>query len=237
MRVIRLTGLVLALVCFRLPAPAQLYSPPAGGPLSAFEYQQGTYTTTGGHNHSAVLKLQFRTEPGRSGGDDERFATLVVQTPNGPVRPDSAASFSFDQRRFVNLSQLTPDRSLRDDLKAEFVEVFQDTGRIELYGYYPNNFRLFGLGNHYVLASYTPGVIREDDLVRSFIWRRRGTPGFDVLVKLPPRGYNPDFERQLRGLFADRPDILKYVDSHDIRGKDLPAVVKAYNSGLPIRFE
>ena len=258
---IRRTGAVLVLVSLRLSATAQsdvvpaggraptpayqvgvrlgvIAQPdpaPAGGPLSAFEYHDGTFTTSRGRVQPAALKLQFRSDPHAVG--TPRIATLVVQTPSGAVRPDSVVSFRFDQRQFVNLTTLTADRGLHAELQTEYVEVFQDSGRIELYGYYPNRFQLFGVGNHYVLASYTPGVMHEEDLVRAYIWRRRGAPSFEVMTKVPPRGYGPHFERQIRSLFADRPDMLPFIDAHNIRRNDLPAAVKAYNAGRPIRFE
>ena len=161
-------------------------------------------------------------------------ATMVVKSRNGPVKLDSVVGFTFDKRRFIHLGQLLPGPalvSLRGQLETEFVEVFVDTGRIQLYGYYPTH------GNRFALASSLPGVIHENDLVRSFIWRRRGAGGFEVMVHVPPRGFSEDFERQLRSLFSDRPDIVKYIDSHDVRREDLPATVRAYNSGVPFRFE
>ena len=230
--------------------------PAVASPLSAYEYHEGTFKTSNGRVSLATLKLVIRaharpvdlsrygsssqpqasTLPSSHTGlsvpsEDRHYATLVIQTPQGAVRPDSVVEFAFDRRRFVYLGQLTRDGSLRDEINTDFVEVFQDTGRIELYGYYPTR------SNRFVLTSLTPGMIHEDDLVRSFIWRRRGTPGFEILAHVPPRGFNEQFERQLRSLFADRADILKYLNSHDLHREDLPAAVRAYNSGLPFRFE
>ena len=223
-------ALTLALCGARLSAVAQLYSPLDTGPLSAFEFHDGTYTTVRGASKTASLRLMMTT--GRSGGRNPRYATLVEKTPDGLAKKlDSVISFTFDARRFVQIDQLTKDRSLRDELNTEFVEVFQDTGRIELYRFYPIR------GNRFVLAAFSPGVIRENDLTYSYIWRRHGTPGFEVMARVPPRGNSPEFERQLRALFADRPDIVQSIDQHDVRRQELPAVVKAYNARLPIRFE
>ncbi|MBC7449472.1 MAG: hypothetical protein H7330_15585 [Hymenobacteraceae bacterium] len=245
MRGICSTGVLLALLSFCQVAWAQrLYSPAATGPLSVFEYHEGTYSTEAGRVQSATFKLLSRSgsaatsappAAGRSArSDDEgRYTTLVVQTPTGSTKPDSVREFTFDERRFVHLDRLTQldvDR-LRTELGTEFVEVFQDSGRVELYGYYPS------WGNRYVLASFTPGLIYEADLRRYYFWRRPGEPGFYLMRKLPPRGYNAAFERELRALFADRPDLLKHIDDHNIRLDDLPAAFRAYNSGLPIRFE
>lgn len=233
MRGIRLVGLLLFLVMHRCQnAYAQrLYQPAVASPLSAYEEHPGTVTSTRGRTQPALVKLVLTTDrnaPRRA----RRYATVRVQVVgDAPIRADSVASFTFDRRRFVNLNRLTPDRALRQDLETEFVEVFADTGRIELYGFYPTR------GNRFALTSFVPGVIHEDDLVQYFIWRRWGTPGFAVMAHVPPRGYNDEFEAQLRTLFADRPDILKYIESHDVRRVDLPAAVRAYNAGVPFRFE
>ncbi len=253
MRGICSTGLLLALLTFCLSARAQrLYSPAGSRPLSAYEYHEGTYTTSRGRVQAAVLKLVSLAEPAASkqqrndagtthsvsdrsarAMDERRYVTMVVQAREGFVRPDSVVEFSFDKRRFVHLSRLTTSDvgSLRSDLATEFAEIFQDSGRLELYGYYPS------WGNRYVLASFTPGIIYEADLTRYYFWRRHSEPGFRLMRKLPPRGYNAAFESELRSLFADRPDLLQHIDGHNIRLNDLPAAFRAYNSGLPIRFE
>jgi hypothetical protein len=229
MRLTLLAALALVLCGECLPAKAQFFSQVSTGPLSAYEYHDGTYTTLRGVTKSATLRLAMMTD--RSGYHKQRYATLVAQTATGYNRPDSVVSFSFENRRFLRLSHLTADLSLREEIDTDFIEAFQDTGRIELYGYYPIR------QNRFVLASFTPGTIRESDLTRYFLWRRRGAPGFELMARVSPSGFSPAFERQLRALFADRPDIIKYVDTHDIRREDLPAVVKAYNSGRPLRFE
>ena len=229
MRFILLVAVGLSICGASRPAAAQLYSPALATPLSAYEYHDGTYTTTDGASRAALLKLRMVSE----GKNGRRYTTLVRQGANGTiVRPDSVIGFAFGDRRFVQINQLTADSRLRGVLETDFVEIVLDTvGPIELYGYYPRR------GNRYVLSPITPGMIHEDDLVRAFIWRRRGAPSFEVMPPLPPRGYNTEFENQLRALFADRPDLVAYLDAHRIRRQDLPAVVKAYNTGAPLRFE
>lgn len=245
MRRLRLASLLPALLGLTLSARAQrLFTMPVASPLSAYEFHEGTLTKTGGRPQPATLRLALRTEPksaaatiattygtGRNLSDDRTFATLVVKTPTAVVRPDSVAEFTFEGRRFVHLSRLTPDLSLRDELNTEFVEVIADTGRIALYGYYPSR------GNRFALSPGTPGMIHESDLIQSFVWQRRGEAGVAVAAHVPPRGFNEEFERQMRTLFADRPDILKYIDSHQLRREDIPAAVRAVNSGAPFRFE
>ncbi len=229
MRFILLVAVGLSICGASRPAAAQLYSPALATPLSAYEYHDGTYTTAGGASRAARVKLM--TVSDRTTG--QRYMTLVRQGADGAiVRPDSVIGFAFGDRRFVQIGQLTADRRLRGALETDFVEIVLDTiGPIELYGYYPRR------GNRYVLSPITPGMIHEDDLVRAFIWRRRGAPSFEIMPPLPPRGYSREFENQLRTLFADRPDLVAHLDAHRIRRQDLPAVVKAYNTGAPLRFE
>ncbi len=231
MRGIRLAGVLLALLSFQFTARAQLVVGPGGEPPSVFEYHEGTYTLANGTTQSATLKLAMLTEQ-IGGRKSKPFAKLVVRAANGGLVPiDSATEFAYDNRRFVRVGRLTPDVTLRFRINSDFVEPIVDTGRIELYSYYPRR------GNRYVVSSATPGVIHEGDLKRAFIWRRRGAKQLDVMVSVPPSGFNPEFENQLQALFFDRPDILAFIEKHQIRAEDLPAVVRAYNADLKLRFQ
>lgn len=54
---------------------------------------------------------------------------------------------------------------------------------------------------------------------------------------LPPRGYDDEFDAQLRSALAVRPDIVQFVDGHHIKLRHLPGVVQAFNSGQPYDFK
>jgi hypothetical protein len=226
MRIVCVLLLAFGLAFGTSPAAAQLYSPAESGPLSAFEYHEGSITTLRATTRPAQVKLRVKKEKGKPA-----TATLAAKQAETLLPTDSITGFAYDNRRFLRLSTLKGGAEAEKSIHSEFVEVFQDTGRIELYGFYAPH------ENRFVVSSFVPGVVHETDLVRSFIYRRRGDLSFQTLPKLPPRGYSPAFEAQWRMLLADRQDLLELIEKHYLRRNDLPAVVQAYNTGQKVRFE
>ncbi len=207
-------------------AVAQLYSRAEAGPLSAFEFHEGSVVMARSAARPAEVKLRLRKDKGKPA-----VITVSAKQAETILPHDSIVSFGYDNRRFIRLGMLKGGPEAEKSVRSEYVEVFQDSGRIELYGFYAPH------ENRFVLSSFVPGVVHETDLVRSFIYRRRGDLTFQTLPKLPPRGYSPAFEAQWRALLADRPDLLELIDKHYLRRNDLPAVVRAYNTGQKVRFE